>query len=238
MTTNLLREMNTPAIIGEAFRLYRDHLASLVIMALAPHLALLVLGLALEAGNLAPAHVLAVLLGVTVALNALVLAAMTYAIAGAALGHMPGVGESYRRGFGGRVLWVIAAYMIVWVLITLGFLALVVPGLIIGGLFLPTVPLIVLERMRPLQALSQAVQMMKPHLLRGTVVFAFVVLISGVLPLVVQAFLGAGPLSPLLGAIAGAMTLPLAYSANVVLYFSVRAAQGFGPEQLEEALRG
>ena len=236
MTANLLRPMTTPEIIGEGFRLYRDHLASLISIALLPHLALLALGTLLDALGLSPVDALAILLLATLVLNAIVLAAMTHALAHAALGRMPGVGESYRRGFGGRVLWIVAAYLVVWVAVSLGLLAFVLPGLIIGALLLPTVPLIVLEDLRPFPALARAVAMMRPIVLRGMAIFAFVILISGVLPLALQVAAGAGPFAPLLGAILGAVTLPLAYAVNVVLYFSVRGAEGYTADQLEAHL--
>ena len=67
-------------------------------------------------------------------------------------------------------------------------------------------------------------------------VYAFVVLISGVLPLLVQVVVGGGTFAPLLGAIVGSVTLPLAYTANVMLYFSVRAKTGYDAAQLESDL--
>jgi hypothetical protein len=49
---------------------------------------------------------------------------------------------------------------------------------------------------------------------------------------------GPGPFSPLLGALIGAITLPLAYSANVVLYLSARSGEGYTQEMLATELAG
>ncbi|MEE8555457.1 MAG: hypothetical protein V3T00_06325, partial [bacterium] len=69
-------------------------------------------------------------------------------------------------------------------------------------------------------------------------VFAFVIVVSGLLPLLFHLIVGPGPYSPLLSAIAGAVTLPLAYTASVVLYLSLRSLEGYTPEQLEAELTG
>jgi hypothetical protein len=236
MNDHLLRDQSTQEVIASAFRLYRDHFASLVWIALVPHLAMVVLELLIVEAALAPTAALALLLAATTVFNALVLAAMTYAIGQAVLGAMPGLIEAYRGGFGESLLSIIAAYLVNWALVTVGFLLLILPGLVVGGLLLPTVPVIVLEKRNPAQALSRAFRMMRPVALKATAVFAFVVLISGVLPLTFHLVVGPGPFSPLLGAIVGAVTLPLAHSANVVLYLSERAGEGYTREHLAAEL--
>jgi uncharacterized membrane protein YesL len=236
-TANLLREMTTAEVIASAFRLYRDHLASLVLIALIPHMVLLALNLILADAGLDPAQVLTVLLFATAILNAIVLAAMTNAIGHAALGASPGLVESYRGAFSRSLVGIITAYLMIWGLVTLGFLLLVLPGLVVGGLLLPTVPTIVLERRRSFQALSRAFRMMRPQMAKATAVFSFVILISGVLPLGFHLMIGTGPFSPLLGAILGAVTLPLAYAANVVLYLSERSKEGYTARDLSRELQ-
>ena len=144
MTESPLREMNTGEVIREAFRLYRQHFAALVLIALVPHVVLLALDTALGGAEIDRGLGLGLLLAVTVVLNALVLAAMTHALGGAVVGRMPGLVEAYRGGFGHRVLSIVAAYLVIWMLVTLGFLAFILPGLVIGGLFvLETVSVIV-----------------------------------------------------------------------------------------------
>jgi hypothetical protein len=232
----LLREMTARQVVSAAFAIYRDHLANLVMIALIPHLGLLAVDLAVSSAGLEPGAAIALLLLVTAVLNALVLAAMTYAIGQAVLGDMPGPLAAYQGGFARNVVAIIAAYLVIWWFVTLGLLLFVLPGLVVGGLLLPTVPAIVLERRLPMAALARAYRMMRPDWLKATAVFSFVVLISGVLPLLFHLIVGQGPFSPLLGAIVGAITLPLAYSANVVLYLSVRSREGYTREILAKEL--
>jgi len=229
--------MSTSEVIASAFRLYRNHFANLVLMALAPHLVLLALDLMLVEAGLEPAQVISILLLGTAVLNAIVLAAMTQAISQAALGRGPGVLDSYRAAFSRSLVSIVTAYLIVWGLVTVGFLLLVLPGLVVGGLLLPTVPVIVLEQRTSLPALAQAYRMMRPVMAKATAVFSFVILISGVIPLGFHLLVGQGPFSPLLGAILGAVTLPLAYSANVILYFSERSKSGFSARDLSQWMR-
>ena len=103
--------------------------------------------------------------------------------------------------------------------ILLGF----VPTLVLGGYLALTIPVIVLESLPPMEAVRRSVFLMRQELMKGVAIFGFVVLISGVLPLGLQLIVGSGPLTPLLAAIVGSVTLPLAYTANVLLYFTVRA---------------
>ena len=232
----LLRELSTREVIAAAFRLYRNHLADLVWIALLAHLALLALSFLVAAAGVEPQAVVALLLLATVVFNALVLAAMTFAIGRAVLGEMPGPLEAYRGAFGRSLLSIIAAYFVIWAVVTAGLLLFILPGLLAGGLLLPTVPAIVLEKLTPLQALARAFRMMRPMLLKAAGVFSFVLLISGALPLLFHLIVGLGPFSPLLGAIVGAVTLPLAYCANVVLYLSARSGEGYGRDRLAAEL--
>jgi hypothetical protein len=234
----LLRELSTQQVIASAFGIYRDHLANLVMIAIVPHLALLLLDVAISAAGFEPGTAIALLLLGTAIFNALVLAAMTFAIGRAVLGDMPGPLEAYQGGFGRNVLAIVAAYLIIWWLVTLGLLLFILPGLVIGGLLLPTVPAIVLERRPPIAALLRAYRMMRDDWVKASAVFSFVVLISGVLPLLFHLLVGPGPFSPLLGALIGAITLPLAYSANVVLYLSARSGEGYTQEMLATELAG
>jgi hypothetical protein len=237
---SFLRELTTAEVIGAAFRLYRDHLASLVLIALIPHFIILVLELLLSGAGVEPPLEVAALLSATVVLNAVLLAAMTRAIGTAVLGGAPGVAESYRGTLSRSLASILAAYLLVAILATAGFLLFVIPGLVIGGLLLPTVPAIVLEGRTALPALARAFGLMRPSVARATAVFSFVILVSAVLPLGILLLIPLGPFSPLLSAILGAATLPLAYSANVVLYLSARSREGYVARDLSrelEALR-
>lgn len=236
--SDLIREMSTQEVISTAFGIYRDHFANLVMIAIVPHVALLAIDWLVGSAGFETGTSIALLLLGTAIFNALVLAAMTFAIGQAVLGGMPGPLEAYQGGFRRNVFAIVAAYLIIWWFVTLGLVLFVLPGLIVGGLLLPTVPAIVLERRPPVAALLRAYRMMRPEWAKATAVFSFVVLISGVVPLLFHVLVGPGPFSPLLGAIVGAVTLPLAYCANVVLYLSARSREGYSRESLAAEMAG
>ena len=213
-------------LIG-ALRVYRDHLRLLVMVSLLPHLALLALEtLVLPRSGGATQEGVMILLAVTVLTNAITLAALTLAIGRALLGEEPGVGEVYAQTFRRGVLAPMVAYLVTALLISGGMMALIVPGVLLGALFAPCIPAIVVERLSPLQGIRRSVELIRGQLLKGVSVFIFFMAASGLLPLlllVVQINIAMGPFSPLLGALIGSVTLPLGYAASVLLYFSLRA---------------
>ncbi len=236
MTTEYFRPMPASEIIVNAQRLFLENLARLVLIALLPQSVLLALELGLN--NLvepAPFWFYLVLLA-TILLNAVALSAITTVVAGAVLGGPPTLTQAYALTFRNKLLWVIAAYIITAVATSLGLILFIIPGLLLGGLLAPTIPIIVVEGIPVKEAISRSITLMREELAKGVAVFAFVIIISGLLPLILQIVVGVGPLTPLLGALLGAVTLPLAYTATVLLYFSVRSNEGFSPEQLEENL--
>jgi hypothetical protein len=235
-----LQPMSAREIVLNALRIYRDHLRLLVLVALFPHLALLALEmLLLAAGDPGP-EAFALLLAATVVMNGVALAALTVATGRAALGEDPGVLEVYGQTVRSHLGQVVVAYFITAVLVSAGMMVLLVPGIMLGSLFAPSVPLIVVERLGVVQGLTRSVTMMKSEWLRGTVTFSFFILVAGFLPLILLIAQGnatAGPLTPLLSAIIGAATLPLGFAANVMLYFSLRTTDAADAQQLQSALR-
>ena len=67
-------------------------------------------------------------------------------------------------------------------------------------------------------------------------VFLFVLMVSGLLPLLLQLALGVGPLTPVLGTMLASVTVPLGYAATVILYISMRSREGYTPVALEQDL--
>lgn len=186
-------------------------------------------------------------------MNAVAFSAITAAVAGAALGFPPTVLQTYVLTFRNRLIWVVLAYVIAVIMISTAFgvvffmsalilgpgLAMIMsflPALVLGSYLSLTVPVIVLESRPPLQAIGRSVAMMREELPKGMAVFGFVILISGILPLIIQLVIGPGPFLPLLGAAIVSVTLPLAFTTNVILYFAVRAKEGYSAELLEADL--
>lgn len=232
MNASVVRTMGTAEIIRESLSLYKNHLAALVIIAALPHAALLLLDMMLVAIGLPPAGLMLTVMVATVVMNAVALTAITLAVAAAVTGEPLGVRAIYARVGRSRLTSIVIAYTIIVMLTSTGFMLLVLPGLLLGGLFAPTIPAIVLERLPPLSAINRAVKLIKGEIPKGMAIFAFIVLISAMIPLLFHLLVGFGPLSPLLNAVLGSALLPLAYTANVVLYLSVRAAEGYSAEQL------
>jgi hypothetical protein len=237
MTESPIRPMTAGEIISQAFRMFRANLALLVLVAFLPQAVLLVLQhLIARLGDPTPALLL-LLLMVTVVAKAITLSAITTVTAGAALGYPPTVTQTYGFTLRNHLVWVVVANVITALLTSVGLLFFIFPGLIIGGYLAPTVPIVVLESRNPFDAIGRSFALMRPELPKGIAIFAFVILMSEVIPLLFHLSLGIGPFSPLLGAVVGSITLPPAYAANAILYFSVRAGEGYTPEVLDAELR-
>jgi len=232
-----IRTMLTGEILLQALALYRAHFALLVVVAFIPQALLLLVQFLLSQLGEATPGLLLVLLILTVVAKAVTLSAITTVAAGAALGYPPTLVQTYALTLRNNLAWVVAANVLTALLTSLGLLFFIFPGLIVGGYLAPTVPIIVLESRNPFDAIGRSFTMMRPELAKGIAVFGFIILISEVLPLLLHLMLGIGPLSPLLSAVLGAVTLPLAYTANAILYFSVRAGEGYTPEMLDADLR-
>lgn len=252
MTTPPIRPMTVAEILAQSVRLFQQNLVLLVMVTFLPQVVLLgVEFLVSDVVAKRPAFLIVVICAVVV-MNAVALSAITSAVAGAMIGYPPTVRQTYALTLNNNLLWVVMAYVATAIITMLGFTLVFTPALVLGFLpalmlgFVPTlflggylaitIPAIVLESLPPFQAIARSFGLMREELPKGIAVFGFVVLISGVLPLLVQVAVGGGSFAPLLGAVVGSVTLPLAYTANVMLYFSVRAKTGYDVAQLESDL--
>lgn len=226
-------------IIQSGLRLFRDNLAALVMVALVPHLVLLVVEYVVLIGGESGGPLM-FLLVITVLMNGVALTALTLAICRAILGEEPSVADIYGRLMQVNTLGVIGVYIITAFIVSGGFMLLVVPGVIFGALLAPAVTILLVERKRLFPTLARSFELMRGEILRGVAVFAWFIVVAGLLPgLLVLAGSGMamGPLSPLLGAVLGALTLPLGFAPSVLLYFSRRAQEGAAEGELAEAAR-
>nr|NIR98951.1 hypothetical protein [Gammaproteobacteria bacterium]NIT64764.1 hypothetical protein [Gammaproteobacteria bacterium]NIV21735.1 hypothetical protein [Gammaproteobacteria bacterium]NIY33344.1 hypothetical protein [Gammaproteobacteria bacterium] len=176
-------------------------------------------------------------LGATVVVNGVTLTAITQAVTRSLLGGEPTVAEVYRHTFT-RPLWsAIAAYLVTALLISTGIMFLILPGIFLGGVLSVTIPII--EQRRTVRAMAGSISLLREELVKGMIVFCFFMLVAGLLPLMfllLQGGAGVGPFTPLLGAIVGAVTLPLGFTAHVLLYLSLRAKSGYTSAALEADL--
>ena len=241
MTHPYLQPLRASEIIANSARLFLEHLRLLVLVSLGPHLALLGLELLLLPGEAPTPEMFALLMLATVIMNGIALAAITVAVGRCLTGEEPGVVETYSRALNTSLPAVVIAYLVTAVLVSVGMMMLVLPGVLMGALFATAVPVIVVERLGVVQGLGRSIALVKVDLIKGMVVFSYFILVAGFLPLmllVLQGNAAMGPLSPLLSAIIGAVTLPLGFTANVLLYFSLRSADSAAAQQLEAQLKG
>ena len=237
---NLFRSMSAAEIIRESARIFASHFPLMIVISLVPHLALLGLETLFNAASLGQGALLIFLL-VTLVVNAFTHSAITAAVTLIAVGRSPGFTQVYQIAWQENFFGVVVGYLLSALVVFLGLLVLIVPGVVFGGLLAPLIPIILLEGKPAHVALSRSFDLVRGDLMRGIAVFLYFLLVSGLLPLTVlmiQVNQGYGALSPLLGTIVAAVTLPLAYSANVVLYFSTAGEQGLTVEKLLASLTG
>ena len=239
--TTAFQPMRPTEILGTAFRLYRRHWRTLLpIIALAAPLAV-----SFPSTNVLPgpgseyqiivhhrvvatggswADTVVVALAAVVALLgfAVVAGALTTAAVAAASGQDPGIRRSYRFGIG-RVWPLLLVLLTTWLLITLGALLLIVPGVIVGVLLSVSLPALVAEGGRARQALGRSVALVGGQWWHtfGTVVLTWVLI-----GLVDTAFgsLGHGWLAETAAqALSITLVTPLAAIVGVLLYLDLRA---------------
>lgn len=254
-TAPYLKPMKAGEILLQAFRLYRDHLALLVTVSLLPLLPLVPLAMLLPIASeegVIPTRML-VLAMVNGVIYGLVLAAIATAICRIAVGESPSILDVFYITLRRKPTSVVLAFLAINFAVSLVFFpSLVVgqlvfailnmiPALIAGGLLMPAIPAIVVERRSTIGGLARSIALARREWPKAAAVFAYFVLVVIVVPFVLltfQASLGIGPFLHLLGAIIGAATLPLGFSAVVLLYFSLRSTDQTERELLLADLMG
>lgn len=250
--------LSSTEIITGALRLYRDHLALLVIVALIPHLVSLAMGLWMPPlKDMTFAHMASMSL-VNLLIIGVTFSALTYVICFLAVGKSPSLKKIYSLTLRGNLLGSILVLIIVNVMFSMmlmpilifqnaiGVLLGMVPALLVGGVFSCAVPIAVIENRWPFDAMGVSLKLVRGEVAKGVVVFIFFVFIVAIIPLFLL-FLQAiflqpsdmdkmPPLTPLLSAILGAVTLPLGYTSWVLLYFSLRAREGMPPDRMAEEI--
>jgi hypothetical protein len=188
-------------------------------------------------------------LGVLVAMigQTIVYFPVTVAISEICLGIRPSVGRAYSRAFEqmGRTL---RTYAIAFGIIVLGYIALVIPGMVFAMFYLFVAPVVLLEGQGGYKALQRSRELGRGHYWRNLGVLCVVWIAAGLLSFVVGALAGAlmyvigldefPLLSNFVGGVIGLILLPPALVSLVLLYYDMRARkEGYGAAQLAEDLR-
>ena len=128
----------------------------------------------------------------------------------------------------GVVVMLIAAGFVVGILVAIGFVLLIIPGLILLTIFSVVAPAIVIERKGVFDAMSRSRELVKDNGLKVFAVIVVVFLITVVLSAIIGAIGGAAGDAGAIVAqiIASVLTAPVAALATAVLYFELRRAKG------------
>ena len=265
--TPQLRPLSVGEMLDAGFRLFRARFWTLIVCVLVPVVPLTIVATGVQAsvdpnafdldntetvdsGTALAGTLVAALIQFAAA--ALAIAACFKAISAAYLGDHAAVSESLRYALG-RLAPLIAAYFIVVVLVVLGILALIVPGVWIAVKLSMTFPAVVSERKGPFASIGRSWSLTSGNWWRvfGTLLVVF--LITFVLQIVLAGVVGgllavSDDVSELTAAIVLtvvnlltlAITYPLWASVTSVVYYDLRVrnegfdlhllAQGMGAE--------
>lgn len=126
-----------------------------------------------------------------------------------------------------RLLTLLGAAIITGILVAIGLILLIIPGVILFLMFAVVVPTIVIEKQGIFESLGRSRKLMGRRWLKA---FALFILI-GIILVIVSAVAGAisiffGPLSSLVSSIISALAQPIYAVAVVYLYYSMLAKEG------------
>lgn len=240
-----LRPMGVGDILDTAFRLYRAYFVpffTISLLVYVPYiLIMLVLQVALggeaemvdtplgpRAMPPAGAMIVAALSGILLLLIVLPLvqSAMMMNISAAYLGEPMGAGASYRRA-AARLGALLGTQFLVGLVVMLGFLLLIVPGIIFSLWFIVIAPVVILESVGGTQAMSRSKALMSGNLNKGFTVVFVVGALSVVLQLTAGFALGMLHLThPVIQNVVtnvlAAVLLPFQTAATILLYYDLR----------------
>lgn len=245
-----LRPLDFGEILDVAFTLYRRHFGTFFLTALLPNLPIAAfwayLGSVAGSGAGAPEEVSA-LAGVGVLLMApysavaaiLVWAALVHQSSRAMTGGRVAVGDGYRRALS-RFLPLLGAGIVAMILIGLGFMLLIVPGILVAVMFFAVVQAVVIEEEGPLAALGRSRDLARDGWVRifGVLVVTWLIVflptmavfgglgfLAALFPGVSEGMMAGGAVNAGLQAVSvavGALTTPYMVASLVVLYYDRR----------------
>jgi hypothetical protein len=249
--------MSVSDILDTTFRLYRERFVTFLLIALIVYVPFSLLAtFVLPAQAAAAPHVrgaapqfdwagaslgLAGVFVFAVIFLPLCSAALTHNISAAYLGKDLSAGDSYQRAVP-RLAALIGTQFLAGIIVLVGFILLIVPGIIFSLWFYVLVPVVVLEGISSTTALGRSRELM-----RGNLGKAFLVgLLAGILAAIIAGILGflirliPWP-HPLLGVffrnLANAVVLPIQTAPLILLYYDLRIRkEAFDLQMLSSAL--
>ena len=253
MTLAELRPLSTGEILDNAFGLYRRHFAPLVVIVLVVSAVPTILELYVQAsGGFFVRPVLGMLTGLlNIVLSAIGTAAAVFIVSDSYLGRSVDAWDALSRAVP-YIARVVVLSILTTLVVGLGFMFFLVPGVIfLSALVVSTQALVLEENRSPTEAMGRSWQLTKGSrwkVLALVVVTAIVVGIPSMAGGIVGAFLVTGPaaltdlpmgwyLAMVVGAVVQLLLYPLMYSVLTVLYYDLRVRkEGFDLEVLAQAL--
>lgn len=220
-----LRPLGFGEILDRAFAMYRNNFAGYFTTALLPFLPMvalwLVLGaLAPAAGDLSAAAsmVQLILVPYSVAATLLAWGAITYQADRKYHGGSASLGESYSAA-ARRFFPLLVSMFVAWLLMMIGFVLLVIPGILIGIMLFALIPAIQLENRGPIEALGRSRALARGAWGRIFGVVVVVTIITGLphIALSVAALFGIAAMDVTTIATGGALPFALTQASSAVL---------------------
>lgn len=233
-------------ILGEAFRIYTKNAGGLIALVavivvplsilgfLVSHFALATTTKTVVIGNRTVQQVeprsffvalvaSLVALAISVIITALLQAALLRAAAQATIGDEVDVETSYRWGlrrFGGVLL----VSILVGLAVGIGFILLIVPGIIALVFFSVSVPALVVESVRGTEAMRRSWRLVSQHFWHVLGVIVVTAILTGIVAGVIRAIGGSSAAgSAITGAIGQILVAPYSALVTVLLYLDLRA---------------
>lgn len=240
-----LQPQTLGSIIGNSFAIYVRHWPTICLIYILPLLPMGVLQeLLQQEGHRGWSIAVSV---VQVAVNVLVGAALIVAVSDICLGLKPSLRRAYRRGFGNGRLF--KTYFTLLLFLIVGFLLLVIPGMVMAVWYMFALPATVLEQFSGRAAMRRSRELGRGFYWRNignllvvwVVVFATMIVAAMVLVMIELGILANNfpVLEAVLGAALGiAIIGPLSSIPMILLYYDMRSRkEGYGAAQLVEDLR-
>jgi hypothetical protein len=218
-----IRPRTLGEILSEAFRIYRENAANLLVI-----VAVVVVPLSFisaVAVRLFDVTVTAVIIGaaIGVIIWAILQAAMLRGAAQATIGDPVDIEASYRWGLS-RFGSVLLVAVLVGIVVGVGFLLLIIPGFIFLVFLSVSEPALIVENRRGTEAMSRSWNLVRGHFWHALVVILVAAIITGVIQGIISAVGGDNWFVRwIFTAIAQIITAPFTALVTVLLYLDLRA---------------
>ena len=243
MTDSNLRVRSVSEIVDAAFSLYRRHAKQYITIAAIATAPSLIINLLLGGGvePITPGDFIRMVPGVIIGLVtfALVSAVIVRMGSDVYLGGDPDVAATLQRVLP-RVPALLASIVLTMVMVTVAALFLLLPSFYVVAVVFATVPVIVVERLGPLAAISRSASLsknIKLHIL-GTLVLVYGVYFGLAIGIPILTLLVANPVIQLVvQSLFGVVSAPILNLVVMVLYYDARIrAEGFDVEHMAQSL--